>query len=177
MPTPTLSSRSRITSIARARAPCPAEMRRPTPARRSGLKKRIASGGGVGVVIAVIDTAIDADHPELAGAIAAAFDAVGGAAYPDPHGTQIAKMLAARDKLKGVAPEAKLLGVRTFSGGRNASPAQSTTLQVLKGIDWAFASTAKIMNMSFAGPMDPLLERCDQGRGGEGRDLHRGGGQ
>jgi subtilisin family serine protease len=115
---------------------------------------------GVGVVIAVIDTAIDPDHPELAGAIAGTFDAVGGAASPDPHGTQIAGILAARDKLKGVAPEAKLLGVRTFSGGRRASPAQSTTLQVLKGIDWAFASNAKIMNMSFAGPMDPLLERA-----------------
>jgi subtilisin family serine protease len=115
---------------------------------------------GVGVVIAVIDTAIDADHPELAGAIAATFDAVGGAASPDPHGTQIAGILAARDKLKGVAPDAKLLGVRAFSGGRKASPAQSTTLQVLKGIDWAFASRARVMNMSFAGPMDPLLERA-----------------
>jgi subtilisin family serine protease len=29
----------------------------------------------------------------------------------------------------------------------------------LKGIDWAFDAGAKVMNMSFAGPMDPLLER------------------
>lgn len=115
---------------------------------------------GQGVLIAVIDTAIDADHPELAGAVADTFDAVGDAAHPDAHGTQIAGILAARDKIKGVAPAAKLLGVRAFSGARKASPAQSTTLQVLKGIDWAFASNAKIMNMSFAGPMDPLLERA-----------------
>jgi subtilisin family serine protease len=115
---------------------------------------------GQGVTIAVIDTAIDTDHPEIKGAVADMFDAVGDAAAPpDPHGTEIAGILAARAKLTGVAPDAKLLSVRAFRGGKKA-PAESTTLEVLKGIDWAFASGAKVMNMSFAGPMDPLLERA-----------------
>jgi subtilisin family serine protease len=110
-------------------------------------------------MIAVIDTAIDADHPELGGTIAGMFDAVGsGKAAPEPHGTEIAGILVARAKLTGVAPDAKLLAVRAFSGGK-AKPAQSTSLQLLKGIDWAFNAGARIMNMSFAGPMDPLLER------------------
>jgi subtilisin family serine protease len=114
---------------------------------------------GQGVMIAVIDTAIDDAHPELAGAIAGKFDAVGsGAAQPDPHGTEIAGILAARAELTGVAPEAKLLSVRAFSGSKT-KPAQSTSLQLLKGIDWAYEAGAKIMNMSFTGPMDPLLER------------------
>jgi len=114
---------------------------------------------GQGVTIAVIDTAIDADHPELGGTIAGMFDAVGtGKAAPEPHGTEIAGILVARAKLTGVAPEAKLLSVRAFSGGK-AKPAQSTSLKLLKGIDWAFDAGARIMNMSFAGPMDPLLER------------------
>jgi subtilisin family serine protease len=114
---------------------------------------------GRGVMIAVIDTAMDEAHPELAGAIAGKFDAVGNSpARPEPHGTEIAGILAARAQLTGVAPEAKLLSVRAFSGGK-AKPALSTSFQLLKGIDWAFASGAKIMNMSFTGPQDPLLER------------------
>jgi subtilisin family serine protease len=114
---------------------------------------------GQGVIVAVIDTAIDAAHPELLGAIAGNFDAVGkGPAKAESHGTGIAGILVARSRLTGVAPEAKLLSVRAFSGG-GAKPAQSTTFQLLKAIDWAFASGARVMNMSFAGPIDPLLER------------------
>ena len=118
---------------------------------------RLARGNGV--MVAVIDTAIEAAHPELAGTIAGEFDAVGeGLAAPEPHGTQIAGILAAHAELTGVAPEAKLLSVRAFRSGKK-SPAQSTSLQLLKGIDWAFDAGAKVMNMSFTGPVDPLLER------------------
>jgi subtilisin family serine protease len=118
---------------------------------------RLARGNGV--MIAVIDTAIEAAHPELVNTIAGIFDAVGDGPSPaEPHGTQIAGILAAHSELKGVAPKAKLLSVRAFRGGKK-SPAQSTSLQLLKGIDWAFDAGAKVMNMSFTGPMDPLLER------------------
>jgi len=115
---------------------------------------------GQGVMIAVIDTAIETDHPELTGAIAGVFDAVGeGPSKPELHGTEIAGILRARAKLTGVAPEAKLLSVRAFRGEGKAGPAQSTSLRLLKGIDWAFDTGAKVMNMSFTGPLDPLLER------------------
>lgn len=118
---------------------------------------RLARGNGV--MIAVIDTAIEAAHPELVNTIAGIFDAVGDGPSPaEPHGTQIAGILAAHSELKGVAPKAKLLSVRAFRGGKK-SPAQSTSFQLLKGIDWAFDAGAKVMNMSFTGPMDPLLER------------------
>src|SRR3990172_7752061 len=118
---------------------------------------RLARGNGV--MIAVIDTAIEAAHPELVGTIAGIFDAVAHGPPPaEPHGSEIAGILVAHAELKGVAPEAKVLSVRAFRGGK-ASPAQSTSLQLLKGINWAFASGAKVMNMSFTGPRDPLLER------------------
>ncbi len=151
-----------------SKAPTPRENTEHYAGKKIRLEEAHRIARGEGVVIAVIDTAIDADHPELAGALADTFDAVGGTAHPDAHGTQIAGILAARDKLKGVAPEARLLSVRAFSGGGKRAPAQSTTLQVLKGIDWAFASNAKIMNMSFAGPMDPLLERAIKTAAGKG---------
>jgi hypothetical protein len=118
---------------------------------------RLARGSGV--MIAVIDTAIDDAHPELRGAIAGMFDAIGdGPSPPEPHGTEIAGILVAHAALTGVAPEAKLLSVRAFRSGKK-DPAQSTSFQLIKGIDWAFEGGAKVMNMSFTGPQDPLLGR------------------
>src|SRR3990170_1022194 len=127
---------------------------------------RLARGNGV--MIAVIDTAIEAAHPELMGTIAGIFDAgADGPSPADPHGTEIAGILVAHAALTGVAPAAKVLSVRAFRGGKR-SPAQSTSLQLLKGINWAFASGAKIMNMSFTGPRDPLLERIIKEAAGKG---------
>jgi len=127
---------------------------------------RLARGNGV--MIAVIDTAIEAAHPELVGTIAGIFDAVADGPSPaEPHGTEIAGILVAHAALTGVAPAAKVLSVRAFRGGKK-SPAQSTSLQLLKGINWAFASGAKIMNMSFTGPRDPLLERIIKEAAGKG---------
>jgi subtilisin family serine protease len=118
---------------------------------------RLARGNGI--MIAVIDTAIEAAHPELVGTIAGVFDAVADGPSPaEPHGTEIAGILVAHAALTGVAPAAKVLSVRAFRAGKK-SPAQSTSLQLLKGINWAFDAGAKIMNMSFTGPLDPLLER------------------
>lgn len=124
---------------------------------RLGDAHRLARGQGV--MVAVIDTAIDETHPELAGAIADVFDAIGeGQSRPELHGTEIAGILRSRAKLTGVAPDAKLLSVRAFRRSDVAGPAQSTSLRLLKGIDWAFDTGARVMNMSFTGPLDPLLE-------------------
>ncbi len=110
---------------------------------------------GQDVPVAVIDSQVDAGQPELAGAIAATYDAVGGAAPPHPHGTAIAGAIAAHAKLIGVAPKVRLLAARVFSG--SGERAQGTTFNILKGIDWAAAQDARVINMSFSGPSDPML--------------------
>jgi subtilisin family serine protease len=46
--------------------------------------------------------------------------------------------------------------VRAFSG--TGESAQSTTFNILKGLDWAASKNARIVNMSFAGPPDPMLQ-------------------
>lgn len=112
---------------------------------------------GRNVRVAVIDTALDAAHPELEGAIAGSFNALGDAkALPEPHGTTIAGILAARAALRGVAPAAAVLAVSAFRAS-DGGAARSSTLALVKGIDWALAQRARVVNMSFAGPHDPLL--------------------
>jgi hypothetical protein len=112
---------------------------------------------GQGVLVAVIDTGIDEAHPEIAGAIAASFDAVGGGEPPDSHGTGIAGAIVAHGRLTGVAPGARLIAVRAFD---NSGPdAEATTVTIVRSIEWAIARGARVINMSFAGARDPLIAR------------------
>jgi len=117
--------------------------------------RRLASGDGV--LVAMVDTAVDDSHPDLKDAVAAKTDTIGGALWTLDHGTSTAGAIAARGATEGAAPKARLLVARAFE----ASPAgpQGTTLSIAKGVDWAVAAQAKIVNMSFAGPPDPELQR------------------
>ncbi|HXW26281.1 MAG TPA: S8 family serine peptidase, partial [Xanthobacteraceae bacterium] len=114
---------------------------------------RLATGDQV--LIAVIDSGIDDAHPDLAGAIVAKLDTLGTDEKPHIHGTEMAGAIVAHDRLLGVAPRARLLAVRAF--GASAGGEESTTFRILRGLDWAAAQNARIVNMSFAGPPDPAL--------------------
>ncbi len=112
---------------------------------------------GIGVRIAVIDSGIDQRHPELAGSIAESFDALGSKEGPHVHGTGVAGVIASHARLMGSAPAAKIIAIRAFaqaSGG-----AASSSYVILKALDYAVGHGAQIVNMSFAGPKDPLIER------------------
>jgi len=114
---------------------------------------RLATGNGI--LVAVIDSGVDAMHPELAGAISANFEASGEAAVAHPHGTGMAGAIGAHGALLSGAPQVKLLTVRAF--GPRTDGTQGTTFDIVKGIDWAVEQGARIINMSFAGPPDSLL--------------------
>jgi subtilisin family serine protease len=109
---------------------------------------------GEGIRIAVIDTSLDAAHPDLSGAVAETFDATGTADRPRTHGTAMASAIAAHGKILGMAPAAKLLSVQAFGTARS----EGTGFNVLKGLEWAAGEKADIVNMSFAGPADPALQ-------------------
>jgi subtilisin family serine protease len=113
---------------------------------------------GANVAIAVIDSEIDVTHPDLEGAVTKRFDAVGAPEKPHAHGTGMAGAIAAHQRLLGTAPAARLLAVHAFS--TTAATAESTTFNILKGINWSVQEGARIINMSFAGPRDPSLERA-----------------
>ncbi len=113
---------------------------------------------GTNVPIAVIDSEIDAAHPDLEGAVTQRYDAVGAPDKPHLHGTGMAGAIAARQRLLGTAPAARLLAVHAFS--TSVATPESTTFNILKGINWAVGQGARVINMSFAGPKDPSLERA-----------------
>jgi subtilisin family serine protease len=112
---------------------------------------------GMNVTIAVIDSGVDVKHPELANSVADSFDALGSSEGPHVHGTGIAGAIVAHAKLMGSAPEARLLAIRAFGAGSKG--AESTSYVILRGLDYAAEHGAQIINMSFAGPKDPLIER------------------
>jgi subtilisin family serine protease len=109
------------------------------------------------VLVAVIDSGVDASHPELAGAVAETYDALSAPLTQHKHGTAIAGLIAAHGKLMGAAPGARILAVRAFDGA--GASAEGTTFNILKGLDWAAANGARVINMSFAGPSDPAVHR------------------
>jgi subtilisin family serine protease len=113
---------------------------------------RLATGARI--LVALIDSGVDASHPALAGAVTADFDAAADEG-PHPHGTGMAGAIAARHNLLGVAPRVGLLTVRAFSSMADSS--EGTTFNIIKGLDWAAERSARIVNMSFAGPPDPRL--------------------
>ncbi|WP_374568171.1 S8 family serine peptidase [Nitratireductor sp. ZSWI3] len=107
---------------------------------------------GENVSVAVIDTALDPEHPALAGRVAATFDALPDMAVKDRgHGTSISGLIAGHGSFQGMAPGARLLHARAFESG------VSSTDVLLAALDWAADEGAEIVNMSFVGPENSLF--------------------
>ncbi|MCB1510012.1 MAG: S8 family serine peptidase [Hyphomicrobiaceae bacterium] len=119
------------------------------------LSGALAIARGAGVTIAVIDSGVDDRHRGLTGSVAKRFDAAGKAGAADPvHGTAIAGIIRSRGTALGVAPDARLISARAFFKTKGFSRAQSSTVILLRALDWSVASGARVINMSFAGPED-----------------------
>lgn len=121
---------------------------------------------GEGVKIAVIDTGIDATHPDLAGRVARQTDFVSDArgVAGDRHGTAVAGIIAAtgnnQQGIMGIAPAVRLYGMRACwpEPGDGAS-ASCSTLTLAKALAAAIEARVEVVNLSLVGPADPLLTR------------------
>ncbi|MCD1296327.1 peptidase S8 [Methanocella sp. CWC-04] len=107
---------------------------------------------GKGVKVCVIDTGIDASHPDLNGnKVVAWVDYVKGQTSPyddHGHGTHCSSTIAgtgaaSSGQYKGVAPEASLMGCKVL--GKDGSGSNSN---IIKGIDWAVKNGAQVISMS-----------------------------
>jgi hypothetical protein len=122
---------------------------------------------GAGVRIALIDTGVDATHPDLAGRIITQRDFVTDPPDSpglDRHGTEVAGVVAADANnglgIVGLAPGARLLSYRAcWPAQANASAAHCNTFTLAQALGAAIASGANIINLSLGGPSDPLLEQ------------------
>ncbi len=121
---------------------------------------------GRGVRVAVIDTGVDLQHPELAGRILLArnfVDADSPAFRRDVHGTAVAGVIAAAVNngvgIVGVAPEVTILALKACWHGPPAEPAVCNTLTLAEALAFAIERRAAVINLSLTGPDDPLLRR------------------
>ena len=105
------------------------------------------------VLVAIVDSGIDTSHPALTGVVEKSFDALDSSEGPHSHGTAIAGIIAGHARLTGAAPAVRILAARAFSA------TQGSTVSIIASIDWATSQGARVINMSFAGPSDPALER------------------
>jgi thermitase len=109
------------------------------------------------IPVAVIDSGVDASHPEIAPKILDAQSFVGGSARLDTlgHGTFVAGLIGAGVDngigIAGLAPSAELLVAKVVTKSR-AIPVEAEA----KAIRWAVDNGARVINMSLGGVRDPL---------------------
>jgi hypothetical protein len=115
---------------------------------------------GRGVRVAVIDSQVQPDHPDLIGQIALREDFVSGRpAVAETHGTAVAGIIAAiADNglgIAGVAPGSRLLALR--SCWQAGAATLCDTLSLAKALDFGISHGAQVVNLSVSGPQDILL--------------------
>jgi hypothetical protein len=120
---------------------------------------------GEGVKVAIIDTGVDIEHPDLRDRIAAAVnfvDADDGQFRRDRHGTEMAGVIAAvannREGIVGIAPNARLLIFKAcWQALSGADAAHCNSFTLARALTAAFDAHAQVINLSLAGPDDRLL--------------------
>ncbi len=118
---------------------------------------------GAGVTVAVLDTGVDAEHPDLEGSVLPGHDLIGfGAGRGDRawarHGTAMAGIIAGHghgpdgeDGVLGIAPEAEILPVRVILESRDKArdkARKSRGTALAQGIRWAADHGADVINLS-----------------------------
>ena len=101
---------------------------------------------GSGIVVSIIDTGIDLNHPDLEGKIIGGYDFVDNDKIPEDtngHGTQVAGIIAANGNLKGIAPNSKILMYKVSEDGESV-PSDL----IIKAIEKSIEDNADIINIS-----------------------------
>ncbi|MEU0049754.1 S8 family peptidase [Streptomyces sp. NPDC006309] len=146
--------------------------------RRASLDKSVPQIGaptawkagytGKGVKVAVLDTGVDATHPDLKNQVIEAhnFTAAADATDHFGHGTHVASIVAGTGaksggKYKGVAPDAKILNGKVLDDTGSGDDSG-----ILAGMEWAASQGASVINLSLGGydtpEIDPLEAEVDK---------------
>jgi subtilisin family serine protease len=132
-----------------------------TSVAQIGAPKAWSAGyDGKGVKIAVLDTGVDATHPDLKGQVTASknFSPAATAGDKVGHGTHVASIAAgtgaqSKGKYKGVAPGAKILNGKVLDDAGFGDDSG-----ILAGMEWAAAQGADVVNLSLGGMDTPEVD-------------------
>jgi len=122
---------------------------------------------GAGMRIAIIDSGVDAEHPDLKGRVVASQDFTGeGPADRHGHGTHVASIAAGSGaasggKYRGAAPEASIYSAKVLH-----SDGMGMTSDVMAGVEWAYDQGVHVISLSLGASdsddgSDALCETCD----------------
>jgi subtilisin family serine protease len=121
---------------------------------------------GRGVSVAIIDSAIEADHPDLRGRVRVARNLVPEHASPrgEVHGTAVAGVIASavnnHEGIVGVAPDVSIAALRAcWAVAAEALAAHCSSFSLARALEVAIGLAPQVINLSLAGPEDPLLAR------------------
>ncbi|MDJ1421876.1 MAG: S8 family serine peptidase [Candidatus Methanoperedens sp.] len=119
---------------------------------------------GSGINVSVIDTGINAAHPDIAGRVVKWVDYIngGGSAYDDDpygHGTHVAGTVGGNGSLgitTGVAPNVSLFGVKVLNNKGSGSASD-----MISGIEWSVSNRADVISMSLGTEQTWMTPDCD----------------
>ncbi|MFE2751664.1 S8 family serine peptidase [Actinosynnema sp. NPDC059335] len=119
---------------------------------------------GAGAKVAVLDTGVDATHPDLAGAVVESRNFSDSPDTDDRvgHGTHVAATITGSGRYQGVAPDSVVLNGKVLGdhgGGRESD--------IIAGMEWAVAAGADVVNMSLGASMrtdgtDPMSQALNR---------------
>jgi type VII secretion-associated serine protease mycosin len=121
---------------------------------------------GTGVTVAVVDSGVDADHPQLAGRVTSIDVTKTTTRDCLHHGTEVAGIIAAQDQrdrpgggrpLVGIAPGVKILSVK-YTNGQHSAGADPNLAKAIRTA--AAAKGVKVINVSSVSPDSPALREA-----------------
>ena len=141
-----------------------------------GIARAHARTQGQGLKVALIDTAVDTNHPDLRGRIVRSHSYLPdgtSAAGSLRHGTAMAGIIAAVANnhvgIVGIAPQAQIeVFAACWQQAPDADAASCNTFTLAQALAAAIASGSPLVNLSIAGPRDPLLTALVQHGLGKG---------
>ncbi len=129
----------------------------------TGVRYVHATTKGQGITICMVDTPVDIYHPSLSNALIETLDLFDfDEKSPESmlHGTSVAGVLVSQNKHIGIAPRAKLFAVGAFKADSSRpDDLKGTSSDVAKALDACIQHKVDVINLSFTGGKDSLVEK------------------